>query len=474
MTTLLWHDYETFGLDPAVDRPVQFAAIRTDLEFNVLEEEIMLYARPSADYLPSPIACSITGITPQQAFEEGVSEAEFIAQINQHMSVPNTCSLGYNTLRFDDEVTRHTLYRNFHDPYEREWKNGNSRWDLLDIVRLTRALRPEGINWPVNEDGQPSNKLEHLTAANHIDHGHAHDALADVRATIAIAKLIKEQQPRLFDYMFTLRQKQKVADILNVREQAPVVHVSGMISGAYQHTAVVIPLASHPYNRNGIIVYDLRYDPTPLLTLDADTLKERLFTPREKLPEGVERLPLKTIHINRCPVVAPLKTLDAASQQRLNIDLPQSLKHAEALRANSDITAKIESIFARPTNTPVTNPDKMLYSGGFFSPEDKLRINTIRQSSPEALQDFHAPFEDARLPEMLFRYRGRNFPHTLSGDELERWKEFCIEQLTLGDGTTFAKFTQELDAIRTPENAELCQQLADYAELLRSELALDY
>ena len=145
--TFLWHDYETFGATPRRDRPAQFAAIRTDAELNQLGEPLMLYCQPAPDFLPDPEACLITGITPQQCLEQGVPEYQFAATIEQAFALPGTIGVGYNTIRFDDEVTRFMFWRNLIDPYAREWQNECGRWDLLDVVRTAYALRPEGIQW---------------------------------------------------------------------------------------------------------------------------------------------------------------------------------------------------------------------------------------------------------------------------------------------------------------------------------------
>ncbi|MAA61720.1 MAG: exodeoxyribonuclease I, partial [Idiomarina sp.] len=166
--TFYWHDYETWGANPLVDRPAQFAGLRTDTAFNVIGRPLTLYAQPTPDFLPNPEATLITGITPQLAAKQGVGEAEFSKAIANEFQKPNTTIIGYNNIRFDDEVTRLLFYRNFYDPYEYSWQNGNSRWDLIDVVRACFALRPDGINWPENSDGQPSLKLEHLSVANNI------------------------------------------------------------------------------------------------------------------------------------------------------------------------------------------------------------------------------------------------------------------------------------------------------------------
>ncbi|MEE8056236.1 MAG: exodeoxyribonuclease I [Pseudomonadales bacterium] len=425
-----WHDYETFGADPARDRPSQFAGIRTDKDFNIIGEPLVIFCKPATDVLPQPEACLITGITPQQAFEQGLPEVEFIRQIHQQLVVPGTCAVGYNSIRFDDEVSRYTLYRNFYDPYAREWQNGNSRWDIIDMVRACCALRPEGIQWPSHEEGSPSFKLEHLTAANGIGHESAHDALADVYATIAIARLVKEKQPKLFDYLLTLRNKRQVAEWLNVAEKKPVLHTSAMFPASRFCTTLVVPLAMHPSNKNGVICCDLSVDPSPLIELTADQIRARLYTPTAELPEGVERIPLKTIHTNRCPVVATSKLLDDVVTARIQLDLSQAHKHYQQLMQVKGLNSKLAEVFAHQDFPQSTDPDVMLYSGGFFGHNDKNTMSQVRSSSPEALRDNTFCFDDDRLAEMLFRYRARNYPNTLSADEKQQWEEYRYQRLT--------------------------------------------
>ncbi|HBS5052237.1 TPA: exodeoxyribonuclease I, partial [Klebsiella pneumoniae] len=299
----LFHDYETFGTSPSLDRPAQFAAIRTDAELNVLGEPEVFYCKPADDYLPQPQAVMITGITPQEALAKGDNEAAFARRIHDLFTVPQTCIVGYNNVRFDDEVTRNIFYRNFYDPYAWSWQHDNSRWDLLDVMRACYALRPEGIAWPENDEGLPSFRLEHLTVANGIEHQNAHDAMADVYATIAMAKLVKTRQPRLFDYLYSHRNKRKLATLIDVPQMKPLVHVSGMFGAARGNTSLVAPLAWHPENRNAVIMVDLAGDMAPLLELDADALRERLYTPRAELGD-LPAAPIKLVHLNKCPVLA--------------------------------------------------------------------------------------------------------------------------------------------------------------------------
>ena len=468
--TFFWHDYETSGTDPQRDRPMQFAGVRTDAELNIIEEPVMLYARPSDDMIPHPMACLITGITPQIALENGVSEAEFIARIHSELARPGTCGVGYNSIRFDDEVTRNTLYRNFYDPYAREWQNGCSRWDIIDMLRLTRALRPEGINWPTYDDGTPSLRLEDLTAANKIAHGSAHDALSDVYATLAMAKLVKEAQPKLFDYVMRHRSKQSIQPLIDTQTLKPILHASSRYPVYQGNLAIVAPLATHPTNKNATIVWDLRHDPAPLFNLSPEQIKALLYLPHEQRTEDTPKIALKLLHANRCPIVAPATMLRGDEPARFKINGDQCREHLALLRNEPGLTAKLHEVY-QEEREPLNDPDLQIYSGGFFSSDDKKLIDRVRQSSPEALIDLQLPFQDPRLEEMLLRYKARNFPDTLSEDEQFAWEEFRAAKLLHGEGgyLTIDQLYQALNSLAerpdtTDEQRAILEDIALYAE----------
>ncbi len=471
MNTIVWYDYETFGINPAFDRPAQFAAIRTDEDLNEIEEPVEIFCKPADDSLPHPQAVLITGITPQQCQQNGVNEHEFMRRINEMFSVPKTCVAGYNSIRFDDEVTRYGLYRNFFDPYAREWQGGNSRWDLLDIARCVYALRPEGINWPKREDGKPSFKLEHLTAANGLDHGKAHDAVSDVRATIALAKLIKEKQPKLFDYFYGLRTKDKVRDLINVAKHTPLVHVSGKIPAERGCMTVVVPLCWHPTNKNSVIVWDLQQDPADLYLLTPEEIQKRVFTRAADLPEGVERLPLKEIHVNKAPVIAPMNVLTPEQAERWQISGDTLRKHLTFVRENAGLTDKMHQVFSGNEYDKEPDVDGQLYDG-FFGTADKQLMQQIHQLTPWDLADWTASFKDARGEEMLFRFRARNYADTLNEDEQERWEQHRIMRLVESNHPkilNFNQFAQELQLAAEqvaddPVKLEWIHELQLYAE----------
>ncbi len=428
-----WHDYETWGADPRRDRAAQFAGVRTDLEFNEIGAPLVVFCRPADDMLPQPEACLVTGLTPQQCRASGLAEAEFFGAIEEELARPGTCALGYNSVRFDDEFTRFGLYRNFFDPYAREWQHGNSRWDLIDVVRLTRALRPDGIEWPVRDDGATSFRLEDLTSANGIAHEGAHDALADVRATIGLGRLLRRAQPRLFDYVLAHRDKRQLRAVLDPRRGRPVLHVSARYPARLGCLAAVLPLAWHPSNPNGVIVYDLRVDPEPLLSLDVAEIQARLFRPADRLPEGVERVPLKVVKLNHAPVVVPMNTLTGQAREQWQLDEDRERRHAERLQAAPDLAARLAAVFGESPQGPGSDPDQDLYAG-FLSDADRQRCERVRASKPGQLAGAHFGFEDPRLDELLFRYRARNWPETLDAAERTRWDAYRRHRLCDPDG----------------------------------------
>ena len=421
--SLYWHDYETWGLRAALDRPSQFAGIRTDLDFNIIGKADMFYCQLSDDYLPDPEAVLITGISPKTTQGKGVPEFKFAQRIHKQFSQENTCVVGYNNIRFDDEFSRHIFYRNFYDPYEYTWKNGNSRWDIIDLVRATYALRPDGINWPKNEDGLPSFRLELLTEANGIKHEQAHDATSDVYATIAIAKLIKEKAPRLFKYYFDLRNKNQVKLLINCEQMLPLVHVSGMFGSAKGNLSLVAPVAWHPDNSNAVIVIDLSQDISPLLDLSAVDIRERLYTKKDQL-NGKLPIPLKLVHINKCPFLAVEKTLLPENAQRLGIDKKKCQINLDTLRSNTKLVDTIRQVFQQDRKFDNKgNVDAMLYDG-FFSYKDKVIFEKIRNTPAEKLAKTRFPVSDKRFTELFFRYRARNFPQSLTAEEQAKWLEY--------------------------------------------------
>ena len=482
--TFYWHDYETFGLSPAKDRPAQFAGIRTDMDFNVIGAPLMAYCQPTPDYLPSPMSCLITGITPQLCAQEGVPEPQFARQIHRELARPNTIGVGYNSLRFDDEVTRFMFWRNFIPPYQREFSNGCSRWDIIDMVRCVYALRPEGVVFPQDETGKVSLRLEKLSAANGLAHDVAHDALSDVQATIALAKLIKKVQPRLFEFCLNLRDKNVVQTTIGwpytrTVGPKPLIHVSGMFGAERRFLAIVYPLAIHPVNKNELIVWDLAYDITPLSQLSVDEIRQRMFTSVDELTSlGLSRLPIKTIHINKSPVViAQLKTLNDVQAQACGVDWDVIEVHEATAQAQFDALQRIDwqAVFAREYDDAQRSAEETLYGGAFISDADYRQVN-LAIDAHGAPTGVIPKFKDARLTELWWRYRARFYPKTLSANERAQWQEWRAEQLLgiNGEGGMDA-WTDELNQLANeyvehPEQLDILRAVYAHAQSLLEDL----
>lgn len=441
MKTFFFYDLETSGLNPRTDRIMQFAGQRTDMDLNPIGEPVNILVKMTSDALPSPGAIMVTKITPQQTLAEGISESDFARIVSEEIFTPDTVAVGYNTVRFDDEFMRAFWWRNFYEPYEWQWKDGRSRWDMLDVVRMVRALRPEGINWPFTDEGKPTNRLELLTKLNGLSHEHAHDALSDVYATIAVAKLIREKQPKMFDFLFKIRSKNEVKKYVNLENKKPFVYASGRYSSEFNKTTVAFPLTS---GRNGnILVYDLRYN---LEELSGDS-----FFPT-----------VKELCFNKCPAVAPINVLDyedgwkkiGLTPEKVDENLQILLKHpefAEKMRLEAE---------KQPEFPEAIEPEAALYDG-FLNERDKIAVEAVRNADMDRLTDFHPNFIDERLPELLLHYKGRNFPESLSADEMERWEVYRRERLE----RQAPKFLAELERVQDKDSF-IAEELRLYFESL--------
>ena len=472
--SFLFYDLETFGKDPRTTRIAQFAAIRTDADLNEIDAPISMYVQPADDLLPSPGATLVTGITPQQALRDGISEAAAFALINDEMARPETCSLGYNSLRFDDEFIRFGMFRNFYDPYEREWRGGNTRWDLLDVLRMAHALRPDGLVWPRNEKGDPSFKLEHLAVANGVREGDAHEALSDVRALIGLARKLKAAQPRLWEYALRLRDKRFVASLVDVAGMTPLLHVSQRYPASRLCAAPVLPIARHPRIDNRIIVFDLTQDPKGLLERDVDEIAATLYLRADQLSEGQERVALKELHLNRCPSLMAWKHLRQADFERLDIRPDEVATRAQQLQAlGPELAEKVRCIFAKEEARAPADADAVLYDG-FLGDGDKRLFQEVRTTSPDVLGRRQIAFRDARLPELLFRYRARNWPDSLSADERRRWDDYRRRRLRGAEGLseyTFDSLRRELAELRAREDLDAHRrELLDAVEAWANQL----
>ena len=469
--TFYFYDLETSGLNARAQRIMQFAGQRTDENFKPIGEPQNWTVKLSDEVLPDPDAILVTGITPQKTLEEGYTEAEFLRLLSEEVLQPDTVIVGFNSIRFDDEFMRATLWRNFYDPYEWQWQDGRSRWDLLDVVRMVRALRPEGIEWPTDERGEPTNRLELLTKANGLDHQNAHDALSDVYATIAVAKLLKEKQPQIFDYLLNMRDKKHVRELVNLEDKKPFVYTSGRYDSQYQKTTVAFPIA--PGSNGNVLVYDLRYDPSDFVKLSEQELADKVFASWEqRKAESFVKLPVKILPYNKAPAVAPLGVLTQDDGWgKIQLSEAEIQKNLKMLLAYPDFAERLRSVFERKREYPVVNdPDFQIYDG-FVGDNDKTRMRAVRAAGQNDLADLNLDFSDERLEKLLLRYKARNFPKSLTASERELWEDYRTKRIIEGSSgqlslEKFAKRLAELAATRGGDDQVqfLLQELQLYAE----------
>ena len=449
--TFFFYDLETSGLNAREARIMQFAGIRTDMDLKQVGEPVNILVKLNDDTLPSPEALTVTGITPQQTIEGGYSEAEFSRMLMNDIFTADTIAVGFNNIRFDDECIRHLFWRNFYDAYEWSWKDGRSRWDLLDVVRMTRALRPDGIKWPVDDKGVATNRLELIASANGIDHFKAHDALSDVQALIAMTQLIRKKQPQLYDYLLKMRDKNEVKKLVNLDYKQPFVYVSGRFDASYNKATVAFPLTA---GKNGnVIIYDLRYDPTPFIKLSSKELTAKLYaTWDERQADDFVKLPIKEMQYNRAPAVAPISVLSQGDGwAKITLDEATVNKHKDILLSAPEFAENIRTLLEnREEYKKSVDPESQLYDG-FVPDVDKMRIEKVRNANETELADFHPNFTDERLDPLLLHYKARNFPKSLAEDEAIVWEKWRVDRIN-ASLPTFAKSLQKLSESITDEN----------------------
>ncbi len=467
--TFFFYDLETSGLSARDDRIMQFAGQRTDMDLNPIGEPYNLLVALNDDTLPSPDALMVTGISPQKTADEGYTEAQFAKIVVDEVFTPDTIAVGFNNVRFDDEFIRHLLWRNFYDPYEWCWKDGRSRWDILDIVRMTRALRPEGIEWPVDSEGKPTNRLELITKANGISHESAHDALSDVEALIDVTRLIKTKQPQLYDYLLKMRSKKEVQSLVNLDSKQPFVYASGRYDSEWNKVTVAFPLAAAP--NSNVVVYDLRYDPADFVGLSEQELADKVFAPWEdRQKDDFVKLPVKVLQYNRCPAVAPLGVLaQGDGWQKVGLDEATVAGRMQTLLTHPEFAERLRSVFERKREFALsTDPEAQLYDG-FLSDQDRLRVEAVRNTTERELADFHPEFSDERLAPLLLHYKARNYPRTLSEDEMKAWEDWRSARLTR-QLPGFMKSLQRLSTTADESKQFMLQELQLWAEAIMPEV----
>ena len=463
--TFLWYDLETFGLNSHYDRIAQAAAIRTDMDLNVVDQPILLYSKLSPDYLPVPESCLVTGITPQRVNELGICEADMIERLRSEMMKSGTITVGYNSIGFDDECIRTTLYRNLYDPYEREYANLCSRWDIINLVRAARDLRPYGMVFETKnpETGFVSFRLTDLTEENNIEQVGAHDALVDVRATISIARMIRKNQPKLWNWALSIRDKDNVKNAVDVLSHKVFLHTSTIFASEKGNTHPCLPLFYS--GKNDIWCFDLTCD-----------------IPSDPFLGDYKATGIFRLSANKCPFVAPLSTLDKKAEERLGFTKNDVEKKARDILAKKVFDK--ESLLSTLPEFEVTekDPDVTIY-GSFLSRDDKKRLSEIRELPPQAKLKYNPslPFDDEKYHKLVWRHVARNWPEALEEGDRKKWKNWCASRLLsppIQNAQSLENYKKNcrmlLESLETDgEKKKIILQLVDYARHLEETVLKD-
>lgn len=463
----IWHDYETSGINKALDRPVQFAAIKTDNYLKPTGEQWDFYCKLTNDIIPKASAMVLTRINPFYLEKEGLEEYEFAKKIFDIMIEPNTCSLGYNTIKFDDEVTRNLFYRNFFEIYDRENKNGNSRWDLIDLTRAFYAISPDGLKWPKKDDGTPDFKLENLAKENDLIQEQAHNALSDVRATLNLAQILRKNNKDLFDYIYLMKSKENIIQLMddNLKQYKLLGWVSSFVKANQGCLTFIQPFLKVKNFGEQYWCVDF--------TSSEEAFNELIQNPKKCLLNKFKKQDdeislggaLCQIRPNKSPIIIHPSKLKKVDWGRLGIsgdEIKQRYAKIQSFLKNEEWLKEInEAIYELPKIEPYIDVEQKIYQGNFLSYDDKRRCSLIR-GKKEPIDKMWPKFSDERMSELLFRYKNR---HSIETTEKEKadWKEWVKKKL-IG---TFDNSTEKYS------HGSIGEFLTDWKEIFLKKETLD-
>jgi len=400
--TYLFYDLETTGRSKCFDQVLQFAAIRTDLELNELERH-SIHIKLNPDVIPDPEAILIHRI-PIAAMLQGEAEINAISQIHALLNTPGTLSGGYNTLGFDDEFLRFLFHRNLLPPYTHQWANGCGRFDLYPLTQLYHLYHPECMQWPTNPEGKISLKLELLSKANQLAEGPAHQAMTDVEATLALARIfLKNKEMWIYSMDFfnkevEQKRREKITATLETTygkyQLALLVGKAGS-SDFFQYP--VLALGSHQHYKNQTLW--LRLDKPELATTTSDLLAETTWVARQKAGETF--------------------LLPFSGRFKQHITAERSIiteKNLTWLGQNGPLLQEIQQYYQHYKYPEILNldVDADLYVKGFLTREEEqlcIQFHTAPEQKKAAVAE---RFQNPRLQEIAARIMGRYYPQYLT------------------------------------------------------------
>jgi exodeoxyribonuclease-1 len=404
----VFYDLETTGADKRFDQILQFAAVLTDDDLNVVDQ-FEIRSRLLPHIVPSPGAMMVTGVRVNQLVDPSIpSHFEMCTKIHQVLSDWSPATMvGYNSLRFDEEFLRQAFYASLLPIYLTNTA-GNSRLDALTLVLATRAFRPEALNWPLDEDGKIRFKLDRLAPVNGFAHDNAHDALADVRATIHLTRLIKERAPDVWAAGMAYRTKAAATAYVE-REK---VFVASRLRAAIQTSTLVTALAANPNQPSEVFVFDLQFDPALLTTMPEDELTELIAgTPR----------PVTSIRLNTCPLFMPVEAVGSLAVGYA-LGMEELLRRATLVTGDAGLRQRLIKV-ALAGRTPFAESphvEDQIYAG-FYNRTDQALIDEFHKSDWIRRFELARLFADQRLRTLARRLVYCEAPSVVPAKDRERY-----------------------------------------------------
>jgi exodeoxyribonuclease-1 len=420
--TYLFYDLETTGRSKCFDQILQFAAIRTDLNLNELERH-QIQVKLNCDVIPDPEAILIHHI-PVTDMLQGVAEIEAMTQIHALLNTPGTLSGGYNTLKFDDEFLRFSFHRNLLPPYTHQWANQCGRFDLYPLAQLYYLYHHECLNWPTTAEGKITLKLERLSQANQLATGAAHQAITDVEATVALARIFFKNKEMwryvmdFFDKAAELKRRAKIPDFLETaQEKYPIALLVGAAGSSDFFQYPALSLGQHLHYKNQTLW--LRLDKKELATSTLDTFTQTTWVSHQK-PGETFLLPFTGRFKKH---LSPERTL--ITEQNL-----------QWLSDNAPLLSEIQMHYRDYKYPEIPNLDVQadLYTAGFLSREEERLCAQFHVVPPEKKALIAEQFPTARLQEITTRILGRHYPQHLSPTLREKWQGY-LSQLPTNPST---------------------------------------
>ena len=421
--SLVFYDTETTGTDTAFSQILQFGAIRTDAELNIIDRfEIRSQLQPHI--VPSPGAMAVTGVTVKQLTDTTLpTHYQMMKAIREKLrSWSPAIFLGYNSLNFDEHLLRQAFYQTLHPLYLTN-TDGNSRIDILRLLHATHLFVPDAIVIPVKENGNPIFKLDQIAPHNGFAHEKAHDAMADVEATIHMCRLVREHAPQLWESFNRFSKKKAVTEYTF---SEPIFSLSEFNYGR-PYSSLVTAIGIHPKRNTDIFVFDLAIDPSLLAAMPP----ERHASQLKKTPK-----PIRVIKSNACPTMRPAGEAPALAEARA-LGMDELTRRANVLKSDATLrSALIEAYLSigDDEEEPSQHIEHQIYDG-FYSSGDQEKLDAFHLAEWEKRPCLSSQLEDKRLRQISSRLIYFERPDLLD-QVAKQGYDIAIAKRLLADETT--------------------------------------